>query len=241
VTGTRRPSRLLLRRRLVLFSAPVMLIVLLAAVKMISVVVAGNSAVTNFTDRDEEALGRDTSTLSVLNVLEPARAPFAAGTLAVLQGQLDEADRHFSDALTRTSTEDACPVLVNLELVRERQGDIDGWEGRSDDARERYRNALAVVEGAPGGCFANNNDPDPERRAVRNDSAARLAAKLAGVDNAPPPPPPAPPPAPPPPPSAPPPVAGATDPEGEPGELRLNPGAGDPTDKLRQILQDAAG
>ena len=241
MTGTRRPSRLLLRRRLVLFSAPVMLIVLLAAVKMISVVVAGNSAVTNFTERDEEALGRDTSTLGVLNVLEPARAPFAAGTLAVLQGRLDEADRHFSDALARTSTEDACPVLVNLELVRERQGDIDGWEGRSDDARERYRNALAVVEGAPGGCFANNNDPDPERRAVRNDSAARLAAKLAGVDNAPPPPPPAPPPAPPPPPSAPPPVAGATDPEGEPGELRLNPGAGDPTDKLRQILQDAAG
>lgn len=241
MTGTRRPSRLLLRRRLVLFSAPVMLIVLLAAVKMISVVVAGNSAVTNFTDRDEEALGRDTSTLGVLNVLEQARAPFAAGTLAVLQGRLDEADRHFSDALARTSTEDACPVLVNLELVRERQGDIDGWEGRSDDARERYRNALAVVEGAPGGCFANNNDPDPERRAVRNDSAARLAAKLAGVDNALPPPPPAPPPAPPPPPSAPPPVAGATDPEGEPGELRLNPGAGDPTDKLRQILQDAAG
>lgn len=241
MTGTRRPSRLLLRRRLVLFSAPVMLIVLLAAVKMISVVVAGNSAVTNFTDRDEEALGRDTSTLGVLNVLEQARAPFAAGTLAVLQGRLDEADRHFSDALARTSTEDACPVLVNLELVRERQGDIDGWEGRSDDARERYRNALAVVEGAPGSCFANNNDPDPERRAVRNDSAARLAAKLAGVDNAPPPPPPAPPPAPPPPPSAPPPVAGATDPEGEPGELRLNPGAGDPTDKLRQILQDAAG
>jgi len=232
---------LLLRRRLVLFSAPVMLIVLLAAVKMISVVVAGNSAVTNFTDRDEEALGRDTSTLGVLNVLEQARAPFAAGTLAVLQGRLDEADRHFSDALARTSTEDACPVLVNLELVRERQGDIDGWEGRSDDARERYRNALAVVEGAPGGCFANNNDPDPERRAVRNDSAARLAAKLAGVDNAPPPPRPAPPPAPPPPPSVPPPVAGATDPEGEPGELRLNPGAGDPTDKLRQILQDAAG
>ena len=241
MTGTRRPSRLLLRRRLVLFSAPVMLIVLLAAVKMISVVVAGNSAVTNFTDRDEEALGRDTSTLGVLNVLEQARAPFAAGTLAVLQGRLDEADRHFSDALARTSTEDACPVLVNLELVRERQGDIDGWEGRSDDARERYRNALAVVEGAPGGCFANNNDPDPERRAVRNDSAARLAAKLAGVDNAPPPPPPPPPPAPPPPPSEPPPVAGATDPEGEPGELRLNPGAGDPTDKLRQILQDAAG
>jgi tetratricopeptide (TPR) repeat protein len=230
-----------LRRRLVLFSAPVMLVALLAAVKMISVVVAGNSAVTNFSDRDTEALGRDTSTLNALNVVEPAKAPFAAGTLAVLQGRLDEADEHFSEALSRTDAEQSCPVLVNLELVRERRGDIDGWEGRPDQARERYRDALAIVRDAPDGCFENNNDPDAERRAVRSDSAARLAAKLAGVDNAPLPPPPAPPPAPPPPPPAPPPAAGATDPEGQPGELRLNPGTGDPTDKLRQILQDAAG
>jgi hypothetical protein len=230
-----------LRRRLVLFSAPVMLVALIAAVKMISVVVAGNSAVTNFSAGDAEALGRDTSTLNVLNVVEPAKAPFAAGTLAVLQGRLDEADERFSEALSRTAAEQSCPVLVNLELVRERRGDIDGWEGRPDQARERYRDALAVVAGAPVGCFENNDDPDPQRRAVRNDSAARLAAKLAGVDDAPPPPPPPAPAAPPPPPSAPPPAAGATDPEGQPGELRLNPGTGDPTDKLRQILQDAAG
>lgn len=239
--GAQRPSRLSLRRRLVVFSAPVMLVVLLAAVKMISVVVAGNSAVTNFSDRDAEALGRDAATLNALNVVEPAKAPFAAGTLAVLQGRLEDADGHFSEALSRTNSEESCPVLVNLELVRERRGDIDGWEGRPDQARERYRDAFAIVTDAPDGCFENNDDPDPERRAVRSDSAARLAAKLAGVDNAPPPPPPPPPSAPPPPPSAPPPAAGATDPEGQPGELRLNPGTGDPTDKLRQILQDAAG
>ncbi|WP_164478814.1 hypothetical protein, partial [Mycolicibacterium stellerae] len=188
MTSRRRPSRLSLRRRLVLFSAPVMLIVALAAVKMISVVVAGNSAVTNFSDRDIAALGRDTSMLNALNVVEPAKAPFAAGTLAVLQGRLDEADRHFSEALSHTAAQQSCPVLVNLELVRERRGDIDGWEGRPDQARQRYRDALAIVEGAPGGCFENNDDRDPQRRAVRNDSAARLAAKLAGVDNAPPPP-----------------------------------------------------
>lgn len=237
----RRPSRLSLRRRLVLFSAPVMLVALLAAVKMISVVVEGNSAVANFSDGDAAALGRDTSTLNVLNVVEPAKAPFAAGALAVLQGRLDEADARFSEALSLTDAGQSCPVLVNLELVRERRGDIDGWEGRPDQAREQYRSALAIVASAPPGCFENNSDPDPERRAVRNDSSARLAAKLAGVDNAPPPPPPAPPPAPPPPPSAPPPAAGATDPEGRPGELRLDPGEGDSTDKLRQILQDAAG
>jgi len=225
----------------VLFSAPLALIVLIAAVKMISVVVAGNSAVTNFRDGDGDALGRNSSTLNTLNVIERSKAPFTAGTAAVLQGRLDEADARFSEALSLTTADESCPVLVNLELVRERQGDVDGWEGRPDDARERYRSALAIVEGAPDGCFADNTDPDTERRAVRNDTVPRLEAKLDGLDNAPPPPPPPPPPAPPPPPSAPPPAVGAGDPEGQPGELRLDPGNGDPDDKLRQILQDAAG
>jgi hypothetical protein len=230
---------LTLRRRLVLFSAPVALIVLIAAVKMISVVVAGNSAVTNFAEGDGDALGGDSSTLDTFNVIERAKAPFTAGTAAVLQGRLDEADARFSEALTLTGADESCPVLVNLELVRERQGDIDGWEGRPDDARERYRSALGIVDGAPDGCFADNTDPDMERRAVRNDTVPRLQAKLAGLDKPPPPPPP-PPPAPPPP-SALPPAVGTGDPEGQPGELRLDPGNGDPNDNLRQILQDAAG
>jgi hypothetical protein len=241
MTDTRIPSRLAVRKRLILFSAPVALILLIAAVKMVSVVVAGNSAVANFREGDADALGGDSTTLNTLNVIERAKAPFTAGTAAVLQGRLDEADARFSEALSLTAPEESCPVLVNLELVRERQGDIDGWEGRTDQARQRYQSALAVVAGAPAGCFQNNTDPDTERRAVRNDTVPRLEAKIDGLDNAPPPPPPVPPPAAPPPPAAAPPAAGATDPEGRPGELRLDPGNGDPNDKLRQILQDAAG
>lgn len=230
--------RLRLRRRLLGWSAPVMIAVLVVAVKMISVVVAGNSAVSNFEAHDIDGLRGDVAALRVLNVLEPERAPFAAGTLAVLEADLDEADARFSDALSRRPG--WCPAMVNLALVRERQGDIDAWEARPDPARDRYRSALAVVEAAPQNCFAGNNDPDPQRRAVREDTAARLAAKIAGVSTSqipatPPPPPPAaaPPPAPP---SAP--VEGDTD-RSQTG-LRLNPGSGDPLDRLRQILQDAA-
>jgi hypothetical protein len=236
-----RPSRLVLRKRLILFSAPPALVALVLAVKLISVVVAGNSAVTNFRDGDGDALAGDSATLNALNVVERAKAPFTAGTAAVLQGRLDEAEARFSDALSLTSPEESCPVLVNVELVRERRGDVDGWEGRTDSARTRYQSALDLVAAAPAGCFADNTDPDTERRAVRHDTVPRLEAKIAGLDNAPPPPPPAPPPAAPPPPSAPPPAVGATDPEGRPGELRLDPGNGDPNDKLRQILQDASG
>lgn len=238
--GARGPSRLRLRRRLLVLSAPVVLVALLAVVKMTSVVVAGNSAVSDFRRGDAAALGDDVSAVSVLNVIEPAKAPFAAGTLAVLEGQLDEADTRFSEALSLTDAAQSCPVRINLELVRERRGDVDAWEGRPDQARERYRSALAIVGDAPGGCFEGNTDPDPERRAIRNDAAARLAAKMAGV-NAAPPPPPAPPPAPPPPPSAPPPASVAAEPDAPQGPLRLNPGMGDPVERLQQILQDAAG
>lgn len=239
-TRHRAPSRLRLRRRLLIFSAPVVVVVLIAAVKLISVVVAGNSAMTNFADGDADALHNDVAVLGLLNVVEPEKAPFAAGTLAVLDNRLADADARFSEALARTPAEQSCPVRINLELVRERRGDVDAWENRPDAARDRYLSAMGLVEGAPPDCFAGNADPDPERRAVRHDTAPRLAAKLAGL-TAPPPPPPAPSVAPPPPPRAPAPVLAVPEPDTPQPPLRLNPGEGDPLDRLRQILQDAAG
>lgn len=234
------PSRLRLRRRLLLFSAPVVLVALLAAVKLISAVAAGNSAGPHFADGQVSALRNDVAMMRIVNVIEPAKAPFAAGTLAVLEGRLDDADADFSEALTRADAELACPVRVNLELVRERQGDLAAWEGRPDNARTFYTGAVSVIESAPSGCFAGNTDPDAERRAIRNDAMPRLNTKMANLQTAPPAPlGPPPPPAPPPAPSA----AGQTSqtPAQPTGPLRLNPGEGDPIDRLRQLLEDAAG
>ncbi len=233
--SSRVPSRLKLRRRLLVFSAPVVIATLLAAVKMISVVVAGNSAEANFASGDVSGLRADVSTLRILNVIDPGKALFAAASLAVLEGRLDRADSLFSEVLSRT---ESCAARVNLELVRERQGDLDAWEGRPDRAREGYRSALSVVERAPGGCFAGNTDPDAERRAIRTDAAARLAAKMANLTAAPPPlPPPPPTAAPPPPPPAL--VTGAPQPD-EPENMRLHPETGDPIERLQRLLEDAA-
>jgi hypothetical protein len=237
--GSSVPYRLRLRRRLLMFSAPVAIVVVLAAAKLISVAVAGDSAASNFADGDAGAMRDDVATLNVLNVIQPAKASFAAGALAVLDGRLDEADAHFSENLSRTAAAQSCPVRVNLELVRERQGDVDAWEGRKDQARERYGAALAVIEAAPPGCFGGNTDPDTQRRKIRNDAAARLAAKVAALDTpAPAAPPPVPEPATPP---AAPPAPAAPESEVPQSGLRLNPGNGDPIDRLRQLMEDAAG
>jgi hypothetical protein len=222
------------RRRLLVYSAPIVAVVILVVVKCLSVVIAGNLAASHFTARDTGGLHRDVATLSVLNVAEPAKAPFAAGTLAVLQNRLDDADREFSAALAASGSE-TCSARVNLVLVRETMGDrsMAALDGRG--ALDHYLSARQLVEQAPHGCFAGNRDPDEPRRAVRDQSAARLDSKIAAARAAVPPPPPVPvvPPA-----GAPPPAAG-TAPENPDARLRLDPGAGDPFDRLQQILRDA--
>jgi hypothetical protein len=239
---TLRPQRLQLRRRLLIYSAPITVFALLVAVKLISVVVAGNSAVSAFASGDGNAVRADAAVLGVANVVEPAKAPFAAGTAAVLDGRLDDADNHFTAALARTDAARSCPVRVNLELVRETQGDRAAAAGDRARADERYASALAVVGEAPQNCFSGNSDPDAQRRAIRAEAANRLAAKMTALPASPPAVPPAPPAPPPPPLSPPPPVSAAVTPDGrEIPPRRLDPTGGDGLDKLLQVLQDAAG
>jgi hypothetical protein len=232
------PSRLRLRRRLLMFSAPVAVIALVVAVKMISVVVAGHSAASHFARDEVTAMRGDVSTLKVINLIEPEKAIFAEGALAVLEGRLDDADAHFSEALAHSDPALSCDVRVNIELVRETQGDIAVFSGGPDQARERYTSALNIVESAPQACFSGNSDPDPDRRAIRNDAAARLAAKIAAPNAAPPPPSPLQPAMPPPPP--PPPAQVASAPDTQRPALQLQPDSGDPVERLRQLLEDAA-
>ncbi|MEU0498412.1 hypothetical protein [Mycobacterium sp. NPDC006124] len=225
-----------LRTRLLVASAPVAVVLIVALIKLWSVVLASGSAPGDFAVRDADALAGDVSTLSTLDVVESARTRFAAGTLAVLDDRLTDADAQFSAALAGTDAAQSCPVRVNLELVRETLGDRAAQKF-DPAAAGFYRSALAVVGAAPAGCFTGSTDPDLDRRAVLDVTVARLNAKLAAAAAAPPPPPPPPPPSEPPPPP-PPGTPTLTPAEREP--LRLNPGAGDPLDRLQQILRDAA-
>jgi hypothetical protein len=214
-----------LRRRLLVFSAPVAVLMVVAILKSSSVVIAGGSAATDFAHRDNGALRSDVAVLSLLNVVEPAKAYFAAGDLAVLDGRLEDADAQFANALARTDAAESCPTRINLEIVRETLGDRAAGVLDGTAAAARYRGALSVVDGAPAGCFGA-------------DTAARLHDKIDAALVAPPPPPP---PVAEPPPPPPPPPSGGSAPDEPDRQLRLNPGSGDPLDRLQQILRDAAG
>lgn len=228
------PARLRLRRRLLVFSAPVALLLVVVIVKSLSVVITGDSAASAYTERDNAGLRRAVDSLTVLNVIEPAKAYFAAGSLAVLDNRLEEADRQFSESLARTEGVESCAARVNLQLVRETLGDRAAavLDGRT--AVAQYVSARTVVEQAPQGCFAGNTDPDPQRQVLRDDALRRLNAKIDAAQVAPPPPPP-----PPGATAAPPPPAqsGGTLAETD-SQLRLEPGT--PMEQLQQILRDAA-
>jgi hypothetical protein len=172
------PSRLRLRRRLLLFSAPVMALVLVAAVKMISVVVVGGSAATDFGRHDIDALADDVAILRTFDVIDPAKTSFADADLLVLEGRLEDAAAGFSDSLSRTGHAQSCPARVNLELVQETLGDLATRGGNKGVAEKWYTSAITVVTQAPGQCFAGNDDPDPDRRAIRAEALPRLQAKL---------------------------------------------------------------
>ncbi|WKG03472.1 hypothetical protein [Mycolicibacterium sp. HK-90] len=222
-----------LRRRLLLYSAPVALVAVVAVVKLLSVVVIGASAGSSFTDRDAAAMAREVAMLQVFDVVEPGKADFAAGGLAVLEDRLADADRHFAAAAERLDSGETCSAMVNLELVRETLGDRAAAVADNRTAQTQYLAARDVVDRAPDGCFAGNSDPDPDRRTVRDEARARLNGKIDQAAAV------LPPAAPPPPPvQAPPPASAGTAPT-DPGN-RLDPSAGDPLDRLQQILRDAA-
>lgn len=214
--------RLRLRRRLVVYTAPVAALLAVIVVGLITVVMVGNSVVASFDRHDIDALRRDVEKLETFRVIEPGSIAFARGDLLVLEGKLNDAETRFRDALDRFDGDSSCPVRINLELVQETLADLSVRSGRAEEAEQRYNNALTVVRDAPAGCFGDNTDPNEDRRAVRADAQARLERKLAAL-HAPPPPPPGGPAVvtsePPPPPPAPPAADPAPPGEGEgPGQ-----------------------
>ena len=184
---SRRHQRL--RRRLLVFSAPVLVVMLVGAGLAVHVDHIGAATDAAFASQDVETLRASVDTLRGYGVIGGGAAAFAEGDALVLEGRLDDAEAKFAEALGQGDGDAACPVRVNLEFVRETLGDINASSGQIDHANDLYKNAIAVINDAPSGCFEGNRDPDEQRRALRSDAKPRLERKVAAI-NAPPPPPP---------------------------------------------------
>lgn len=169
------------RRRLLLGSAPVLLISLVLAVKLLSLPVSAGLAGTAYTGGDADGTVRAAQAMGTLNVVERYKAHFALGDGHVLRGDFEQARQEFSQALDLVPANESCKVRVNLVLSLEKLGDAQEKAGDPASAKELFAQGSEVVAQAPRDCFAPNSDnnKDGEGDALKQ-AQERLAEKLSG-------------------------------------------------------------
>ena len=157
-----RAARLRLRRRLVLWSLPVVVLMLLVAVKLFTMVALGEDALRSYTQGNITGTQDAAERLDVLNVIEPHKAPFALGDARVMVGDFDGARSAFEQALALAPKDslESCQVRVNLVLSLEKLSTAATSAGRAAEAKAYAERLSAVVTQAPQGCFQGDAQDD---------------------------------------------------------------------------------
>ena len=156
------------RRRMLLFSLPVVLLALFVAWKLLSMPVLAGRAIDAY-DRGQFAQSAETSdALMFLNVAEDWIPWFNRGTAHAADEAYSQATDDLAKALERAPEARRCDVRVNLALAWELQGDAYFAAGYFAGAKKIYETAKAVLDdGAAEGCFEQQppeeeGQPPPE-------------------------------------------------------------------------------
>lgn len=145
VTAEARAAANVRRRRVLLWSAPVMLLLLLFGVKSISMVAVNESGRGAYSAGDHDSATRQFDRLGLLNLFQWWIAPYNHGTALYQTGDLDRAESELQIALDRAPQDKSCQIAINLSRVLEAQGDQLGGQGRHAEAQEKYTAALKVL------------------------------------------------------------------------------------------------
>lgn len=150
-----RRARLDLRRKLVVWSLPIVLVLLLVALKLLTMVAAGHQARSAYEAGQVTAVEQAAGRLGFLNVIERYKAPFARGDARVLAGDVEGGREAFEEALQVAPRDavEACQIRVNLVLSLEKLGDAAKAASGLPAAKSYYDRMQVVVAEAPEGCF----------------------------------------------------------------------------------------
>ena len=170
------------RRRLLVWSALPVLLVLCFAAKLLSLGILADRAAAGFSAGDAAAVDAAARGLGFANVVEPHKAPFAAGDASVAEEDYANARTQFEQALSMVpaGSGDRCIIRVNLVLAIERLGDQRQQAGDPASAVLLFQEALATAGQAPEACGAGN--PDTGGRFA--DAKERLESKLGAAGQA---------------------------------------------------------
>jgi len=155
-----------IRRWIAIATLPLTLAALLLVVKLLSMYAFAHTSISSFVsgayaESESAARGQD-----VLNWFEPVRAPYNIGTALAGADELDAARSELERAVPLAQGLEVCPVLINLSLVIERQGDAAQADGDAAQAAELYGEALEITVETPKECksdAAQQQSPQPNR------------------------------------------------------------------------------
>ena len=167
-----------MRRRLLVWSALPALLVLLVAAKLLSLDPLAGHAGKAFEAKDAAAVGMAAEVLQAANIVEPHKAPFAAGDAQALAGNFGAARLRFEEALELAppGSPDACVVRLNLVLAIERLGDEKLRLEDRAGAAALFTEALEAAGEAPEGCFSGGAAADAGQKL--KEAEGRLNGKL---------------------------------------------------------------
>ncbi|GAB2609621.1 hypothetical protein [Pseudactinotalea suaedae] len=141
------------RRRLLLWSLPLMLIAFIAAVKLLSAVALNMAGSSAYENANHNTAADRFASLEFFNVIEPWKAHFNQGTAIYASGQFFRATQQLDVALDLVPKapqgeppgEDECSVRTNYSLALEGLGDEAMAEGDPAMGAARYAEAQEML------------------------------------------------------------------------------------------------
>lgn len=133
------------RAKYLLWSLPVVVVLLYVAVRLIGLSVVNQTALDLFDSGAYEASESVSTGLLDQTIIEPYLPWFNRGDAKAAQEQYTDAIDDFERALELAPDDRQCDVRVNLALSWERLGDIYSAAGFPDGAKQLYEASLAVI------------------------------------------------------------------------------------------------
>lgn len=174
-TTSQPPGRLRLRRRLLLWSSPAVVLLLLLAFKLTSVGLLGSQLPGEFVARDAAGMRNTLEWIDVGRLSRGSHERLAAGDANMLDRDAPAALQDFESAHQEDPA--ACPPRGNYAMTGELLSDRELAAGKFINARTLLEQVVQVADGDTA-CFATTPATDPTIKAFVTQTPERLHDKL---------------------------------------------------------------
>ena len=158
-------------------SFPVILLLLVVAIKLIAMVIIAQITIVNYDREEFEDSAQAGQWNLAVNLLEEHKPHFNEGTALLGSRLFDAARVELELALTTAPLPDSCDVRVNLSFAIEGQGDVAMADDKLQDAIDFYTEAGEVLAASDKSC------PDTsERQEELAEKAAAAQEELDGPE-----------------------------------------------------------